>query len=99
MNAGCIPVIISDNYQLPFSEKIDWNSCSIKIKEDELDNILNIIKDNLSRENCKNWDSLNFLTLISNLEKKFKIKFNYKEMIMLDSYKNIIKVLNKKIKK
>ena len=32
-------------------------------------------------------------------EKKFKLKFNYKEMIMLDSYKNIIKVLNKKLKK
>ena len=31
--------------------------------------------------------------------KKFKLKFNYKEMIMLDSYKNIIKVLNKKLKK
>ena len=53
----------------------------------------------LKASNCKNWDSLNFLTLISNLEKKFKIKFNYKEMIMLDIYKNIIKVLNKKIKK
>lgn len=50
MNAGCIPVIISDCYQLPFSEKIDWNSCSIKIKEDELDNILDIIKNNLYRE-------------------------------------------------
>ena len=50
MNAGCIPVIISDNYQLPFSEKIDWNSCSIKIKENELDNLLDIIKKNLSRE-------------------------------------------------
>ena len=50
MNTGCIPVIISDSYQLPFSEKIDWNSCSIKIKEDELDNLLDIIKNNLSRE-------------------------------------------------
>jgi acyl carrier protein len=56
------------------------------------------IKLNLTASNCKNWDSLNFLTLISNLEKNFKIKFNYKEMIMLDSYKNIIKVLNSKIK-
>ncbi len=57
------------------------------------------IKLNLRASNCKNWDSLNFLTLISNLEKNFKIKFNYKEMIMLDSYKNIIKVLNNKINK
>ena len=57
------------------------------------------IKLNLRASNCKNWDSLNFLTLISNLEKNFKIKFNYKEMIMLDSYKNIIKILNNKINK
>ena len=33
MNTGSIPVIISDNYVLPFNEVIDWNSCSIRIKE------------------------------------------------------------------
>lgn len=50
MNAGSIPIIISDNYELPFSELIDWNSCSIRIKENELDNLLEIIKKNLDRE-------------------------------------------------
>lgn len=50
MNVGSIPVIISDNYVLPFSELIDWNSCSIRIKEDEICNLLEIIKDNLERE-------------------------------------------------
>ena len=52
------------------------------------------IRPTLNSSNCKNWDSLNFLTLVSNLEKGLKTKFNYKEMIMLDSYKNIIKVMN-----
>lgn len=50
MNVGSIPVIISDNYELPFSELIDWNSCSIIIKEDELDNLLEIVKSNLHCE-------------------------------------------------
>ena len=56
------------------------------------------IRPTLKASNCKNWDSLNFLTLVSNLEKGFKTKFNYKEMIMLDSYKNIIKVIDRKFK-
>lgn len=56
------------------------------------------IRPTLKSSNCKNWDSLNFLTLVSNLEKGLKTKFNYKEMIMLDSYKNIIKVIDRKFK-
>ena len=50
MNVGSIPVIISDNYALPFNELIDWNSCSIRVKENELCNLLEIIKSNLDRE-------------------------------------------------
>jgi len=50
MNMGSIPIIISDNYVLPFSELIDWNSCSIRVKENELDNLLEIVKSNLDRE-------------------------------------------------
>ena len=50
MNVGSIPVIISDNYVLPFSELIDWNSCSIRVKENELDNLLEIVKSHLYRE-------------------------------------------------
>lgn len=50
MNVGSIPVIISDNYALPFSELIDWDSCSIRVKENELDKLLEIVKSNLYRE-------------------------------------------------
>lgn len=50
LNAESIPVIISDNYVLPFSELIDWDSCSIKIKENELGNLLEIVKSKLDRE-------------------------------------------------
>jgi len=50
MNVGSIPVIISDKYELPFSDLIDWDSCSIRVKEDEVSDLLGIIKRNLDRE-------------------------------------------------
>ena len=46
MNVGSIPVIISDKYQLPFSEVIDWDTCSIRIKENELPMLVQIVKNN-----------------------------------------------------
>tara|TARA_B100001094_G_C18005013_1_gene707176 strand:- start:29 stop:808 length:780 start_codon:yes stop_codon:yes gene_type:complete len=50
MNADSIPVIISDNYVLPFSELIDWTSCSLKVEEKELENLLEIVKSNENKE-------------------------------------------------
>tara|TARA_Y100000389_G_scaffold200460_2_gene240944 strand:+ start:10591 stop:11541 length:951 start_codon:yes stop_codon:yes gene_type:complete len=50
MNADSIPVIISDNYVLPFSELIDWTSCSLKVQEKELENLLEIVKSNENKE-------------------------------------------------
>lgn len=50
MNVGSIPVIISDNYVLPFNELINWDSCCIRIKENEIEHLLKIVKNNLYRE-------------------------------------------------
>lgn len=47
MSCGSIPVIISDIYVLPFSELIDWEKCSIKINENNIENINNILENNL----------------------------------------------------
>ena len=44
MNLGCIPVIISDGYVLPFHSEIDYSSFSIRIKEDDIDNLEIILK-------------------------------------------------------
>lgn len=40
---GCIPVIIIDSYVLPFHNKIDWTSISIRIQERALPHIVDIL--------------------------------------------------------
>ncbi|MEO2173769.1 MAG: exostosin family protein [bacterium] len=44
MNAGCIPVIISDGYILPFQHIIDYSKCSIRISESEIDSLPQILE-------------------------------------------------------
>lgn len=41
--AGCIPVIIDDNFVPVFQERIDWISISIRIREHSLNNLFDII--------------------------------------------------------
>ena len=35
----CIPVVISDDYTLPFSCFVDWERFSIRVREDEIDQL------------------------------------------------------------
>lgn len=41
---NCIPIIISDNYVMPFSEILDWNLASIQIRESHLHSIMSVVK-------------------------------------------------------
>ena len=62
MSAGSIPVIISDNFVLPFSDMINYNKFSISIKEKSIKNIEKKLK------KIKNLDELhNNLIIIYNI--------------------------------
>ena len=54
--------------------KINFNETNIKkIFSRVLKISLNEIKNNLSRENCKNWDSMNHVRLVLEIEKELGI--------------------------
>ena len=43
MNAGCIPVVFSDGYVLPFSEELDYDSFSIRVAESDVEHLREIL--------------------------------------------------------
>ena len=61
-----------------------------------LKNILNERIDiNSSQDNCKNWDSMAYLSILTSLEKNFKIKVTQKNFNSFNSVKNILKIIKK----
>ena len=62
----------------------------------ELKNIK--ISKNLNKKNLQEWDSMSNMALISNIEKKFQLKFNGDEILKINSVANLLKIVQKKIK-
>jgi acyl carrier protein len=73
----------------------------LKVLDKFLCNFFKIKKKHLSKINYNKsdfWDSLSHMNLIGEIEKRYKVKLGYKEMINMTNYKNIIQIL-KKLKK
>lgn len=51
------------------------------------------VSEDLSQENCDEWDSLAQMTLMVSVENEFGVKFNAKEMAELKSVKSILDFL------
>jgi len=58
----------------------------------------NEIDENSNSDNTDNWESINFLLLIVNLENDFKVKFEPDEIAELNSFKSINDSILKKVK-
>ncbi|XP_048767289.2 exostosin-2-like [Ostrea edulis] len=41
---GCVPVIVADGYILPFSEVLDWKRAAVVIREDDLKDVVEVLK-------------------------------------------------------
>ncbi|XP_060068340.1 exostosin-2-like [Ylistrum balloti] len=41
---GCIPVVVADSYVLPFSEVLDWKRAAVIVKEDDLGQVMEVLK-------------------------------------------------------
>jgi acyl carrier protein len=50
----------------------------------------------LSNKKLKKWDSLQHLNLILEIEKVFKIKLNFNDIIEAKSFKGLLSILEKK---
>jgi len=66
MQLGSIPVYVSDEHYLPWSDEIDWNSICILIKEHEIDNLDNILK---------NIDDITYENMLSNIKQIYNKYF------------------------
>ena len=54
------------------------------------------VAENISKDNTPEWDSLNHLLLLTEIEKQFKFKFTASETVKIKSIKDIETVLKQK---
>jgi acyl carrier protein len=56
-----------------------------------------LVNDDLSRENCENWDSFNHLLLFSEIENSMSVRFTISEIEAISTYGQLRAAFEKKI--
>ena len=82
MNAGSIPVIISDEYVLPFNELIDWKQCALQVKEANIQDLHCLISSH---------EKTNYTNTINNVKTVYDAYFSSTKQIIntaLEIYMN-----------
>ena len=51
----------------------------------------------ISQDNNKNWDSVNHMHLIMDIESKFNIFLDEKDVVLIKDYNSCVKIIKKKI--
>ena len=72
--------------------KIDKNSVLKIAKSTFKDKNINI---DSNIDNVSNWDSINHVNFILEIEKKFKVKITFEQSISISSISDLIKLLKK----
>ncbi|XAR66860.1 Xylogalacturonan beta-1,3-xylosyltransferase [Bertholletia excelsa] len=67
IHAGCVPVIINQNYSFPFSDVLDWSQFSVSIPVERVSDIKEILK------GIPNWKYLKFQKRVMRLQKHFTV--------------------------
>lgn len=62
----------------------------LKIKDSDFN-------DRLSQDSCMNWDSVNHLTIITELEKMFNIKFSVDDVLSMVNVKAVKERVRKRV--
>ena len=66
--------------------------------KDIMEKILKVpVDENSNRQNIDVWDSFSHLDILVAIEKKYKIEFEPEEMAEINSFQDIIKIVNDKI--
>ena len=55
------------------------------------------ITDDMSSENVEEWDSLAGMQIVLSLEKEFNVKFDYNEIISMETVGDIKRILQNKL--
>ena len=66
--------------------------------KDIIEKILKVpVDENSNRQNIDVWDSFSHLDILVEIEKKYKIEFEPEELAEINSFQDIIKIVNDKI--